>query len=106
MTDMPPDLEPYHVTNSFTAQTVPAALTGRHATKPGVWGRIEVFAGSLDLTRCDAQSRVVARETVRAGEVALVAPEEPHAVALNPDSEFRVTFLRRKEPSNCREAGS
>ena len=106
MTDLPAGFEPYHVTDRFTAQTVPAALTRRHATKAGVWGRIEVFAGKLDLTRCDAKNRVVVHETLHAGQTALVAPGEPHAVALDAEGKFCVTFLRRKELSNPQDAGS
>ena len=98
MTEPPVGVEPYRTVGPFTAETVPAGLTKRHATKAGVWGRIEVLAGSLVLARYDAAD-VVARETICAGEVAYVAPREVHAVTLDADAAFRVTFMRLAEPA-------
>ncbi|MEM8587253.1 MAG: DUF1971 domain-containing protein [Pseudomonadota bacterium] len=96
MTQLPDDLRPYHSTPTFDASSVPAALTARHSTKLGVWGCIQVTAGSLSLTRIDKPSGSTTSEIIEAGTEAIVAPQEPHFVTLAEDAEFRVTFFRKK----------
>ncbi|MEM7721101.1 MAG: DUF1971 domain-containing protein [Pseudomonadota bacterium] len=94
MTELPPNALAYKTTPVFTAETVPKALTRNHHTKPGVWGRIEVFSGALDLTRFDSNGLAKSHEALWAGESAICAPGEPHAVTLNATASFSVTFLR------------
>ena len=96
MTQLPDNLRPYHSTPTFDASSVPAALTARHSTKSGVWGCIQVTAGSLRLTRIDEPSGSATSAIIQAGTEALVAPQEPHFVTLAEDAKFRVTFYREK----------
>ena len=97
MKDRPSGFVPYKTTAVFTADTIPQALTRSHHTKAGVWGRIDVVEGSLELARFDHNGAAVAHETIRAGGSALVAPGEPHAVTLSATAAFSVTFLRQSE---------
>ncbi len=91
MTDAPPDdLTAYRATPLFTAETVPAGLLRDHKTGPGIWGRIEVRAGAVCLSRA-----VGGEETLQAGSATWVAPGEVHAVSLSEDAVFRVVFHRR-----------
>ncbi|MEQ9643729.1 MAG: DUF1971 domain-containing protein [Alphaproteobacteria bacterium] len=91
MTDTPPPgTAPYHRTPTFTAATVPAALTAEHSTKAGVWALIHVEAGTLRYEE-PRTGRVI---NLTAGERALVAPQEVHCVTLEADATFFVEFWR------------
>jgi len=94
MTCIPAEACAYKTTPVFTADTVPKALTRSHRTKPGVWGRITVVTGALDLTRFDKTGAVIRHDAIWSGETAIVAPGEPHAVTLSDSASFSVTFLR------------
>lgn len=96
MTCLPAEVCAYKTTPVFKADTVPKALTRSHRTKPGVWGRITVLTGALDLTRFDADGAVIRHDAIWSGEAAIVAPGEPHAVTLSDSASFQVTFLRAK----------
>lgn len=76
-------------TKRFTADTVPAALTKNHDTKPGVWGLICVDAGALDLSIGDPVSETL---HIAAGENGVINPQEVHKVALQPDAKFHIEF--------------
>ena len=99
MTDLPDTANPYHTTAVFDIASVPEALTSRHHTKPGVWGRIEVISGNLRLTRIDASDHSQTIETIAENAHAIVAPQEPHFVTLDNDTAFRVTFFRNSSPT-------
>lgn len=99
MTAAPAGLVPYRATPVFTAETVPEGLTRSHRTGAGVWGRIDVLAGELELTRFDGDGGALPPETLREGESALVRPGEPHAVAPGAEARFSVTFLREGGPA-------
>jgi len=92
MTSLPDNLRPYRSTPTFDTRSVPPALTARHSTKSGVWGCIQVTAGSLRLTRFHEPGGGTACEIVEAGTMAVVAPQEPHFVTLDEGTEFRMTF--------------
>jgi len=94
MTAPPDNAQAYKTTPVFTAETVPKALTRNHQTKAGVWGRIDVFSGALDLTRFDANGMAQSHEALWAGESAICGPGEAHSVTLNATARFSVTFLR------------
>lgn len=98
MTAAPAGLVPYRTTPVFTAGTVPEGLTRSHRTGVGVWGRIDVLAGELELARFAAGGGAPSRETLRGGDSALVRPGEPHAVAPGAGARFSVTFLREGGP--------
>ena len=46
--EMPQGHVAYQRTKTFTAETVPGALTSNHTTKAGVWGLIHVESGQLE----------------------------------------------------------
>jgi tellurite resistance-related uncharacterized protein len=79
---LPPGLEPYKRTSSFTEVSVPAGLLNDHSTKGGTWGLIHVEEGRL---------RYVVRDPRR----------DPGDFILTPDTEAGVvepTILHRVEP--------
>lgn len=91
MTDTPPSgTAPYHRTPTFTATTVPSALTSEHSTKAGVWALIHVEAGRLHYD----EPRTGRALTLAAGDRAVVAPQEVHRVTLDADGAFFVEFWR------------
>jgi tellurite resistance-related uncharacterized protein len=95
----PDDVEPYHATAIFDANTVPAGLLGDHQTKAGVWGRLEVLSGALALVFVEPLDE---RVRVAAGEWAAIPPELRHHVELEGDVQFRVQFCRRPTMSTPR----
>jgi tellurite methyltransferase len=89
MAPLPSGLTAYKRTDTFTEQTVPAALTRDHRTKPRVWARIVVEHGKLEY--------VCARGTfvLKPGVAGIVEPESPHHVRPLEPVRFHVEFLRR-----------
>lgn len=83
------ELEPYQRTKTFTEETVPKGLLKDHSTKAGTYGRICVVSGALVLTRANGSVA-----TLKAGEIALVEPQEVHAVKPMGSVEFYVEFCR------------
>lgn len=47
MHSWPEGLVAYRRSPEFTENTIPAGLLKAHATKPGVWAKLHVLAGSL-----------------------------------------------------------
>lgn len=88
---LPPGVRPYRTTPTFTEDSVPAGLTGRHATKDGVWGAITVESGRLWLHRLDGAA---APELLLPGVPGIVAPQEPHRVQPEGAVAFHVVFHR------------
>jgi tellurite methyltransferase len=82
-------LEPYQRTKTFTEETVPRGLLKDHSTKEGTYGRICVISGILELTRASGQA-----EQLQAGAMALVMPQEVHAVKPIGAVSFYVEFCR------------
>jgi tellurite resistance-related uncharacterized protein len=93
-TRLPDGHEAYRRTPTFTATTVPAALTADHSTKAGVWGIIHVETGTLIFRSTDP--RRPALETVLTpNEVpGLIEPTIAHHVELIGDASFHVEFYR------------
>ncbi len=89
---LPDGLEAYRSTPEFGIDTVPAGLLRDHSTRGGVWGLAEVHAGELLFVFTTPIER---RLRLRDGESTAIPPEALHHVALEPDTRFRVTFLRR-----------
>jgi len=89
---LPDDVERYAVSKTFTAQTIPSALTSDHRTKPRCWGLIVVSEGALIYSR-EGQDPV----RVNAGETAVIVPDEPHRVTPHDEAlAFCVEFYRQK----------
>jgi len=83
-------LVPYKRTPTFTEDTVPAGLLRDHRTKAGVYGRIVVEAGRLELTTGE---QVV---VLGAGEEAISQPEQTHSVKPLGMVRFYVEFCREE----------
>ncbi|MCG8588606.1 MAG: DUF1971 domain-containing protein [Proteobacteria bacterium] len=94
MKTLPPDVQPYRRTPEFSQATVPAALTRRHTTKAGVWGRICVVRGSLRyrILEPELEEQVLSPE-----HPGVVEPETPHEVEPIGEVCFFVEFLRSPE---------
>ena len=79
MPQLPPDVLAYRRTDTFTEETLPAALRRSHSTKAGVWGVIHVLKGRLVYRICDP--RRPAREAVlEPGAPSVVEPTVLHEV--------------------------
>lgn len=91
MSVLPPEVRPYRTTPNYTEKTVPAGLTGRHATKAEVWGEIVVMQGRLKLYRLDVAATP---DILTPGRPGIVAPQEPHRVEADGPVSFHVVFHR------------
>ncbi len=90
MADLPPGVKPYRQTPVFTQDTVPAALTGEHSTKAGVWGVIHVTEGRLTYFIPERDFEIV----LAPGILGIVEPEVTHRVRPEGDVSFFVEFWR------------
>lgn len=88
----PAELERYRETKIFDEHSTPAGLRADHDTRAGVWGRVEVEAGALEL--CFA-APLDERVRVSAGSWAAIPPELRHHLELDGPVQFRVSFWRR-----------
>jgi len=89
--EVPAGFVAYKRTADFTATTTPAGLRADHATKPGVWGKIHVVAGSLRYFVEPPLARELVLDPSHPG---IVVPEVRHRVAPSDDARFFVEFLR------------
>ena len=91
MTSLPRSAVVYTRTVEFSESTVPTALLRRHTTKPGVWGRIRVVAGSL---RYRILAPTVTDHILSPERPGVIEPEVPHEVLPLGPVRFYVEFLR------------
>jgi tellurite methyltransferase len=88
--ELPDGAAPYRTTDEFDEATLPAGLRRDHATRPGVWARVEVLAGRLRFVMpALAVDRVLA-----ADEHVIIPPELPHHVEPLGPVRLRIVFLR------------
>lgn len=90
--EWPADLVAYKQTPAFTASTIPAGLLKDHATKRGVWARIEVHEGRLQYAVPGFDARFELTPT----QPGIVVPEVPHHVAPLGEVRFVVIFHRAR----------
>ena len=95
---LPAGAAAYRRTPEFSEETCPAALRGRHATKAGVWGRIEVVEGALLYTILEPDRE---EHALCPGRPGIVEPEVPHFVTPQGAVRFFVEFLREGEPADA-----
>ncbi len=94
MKSLPSNVTAYQRTKEFSETTVPAALTRRHDTKAGVWGRIHVLEGSLIYRILEPE---VEEHVLSPGIDGVVEPTVPHQVEPIGAVRFFVEFLRSSE---------
>lgn len=94
-TALPPDVQLYGRTPTFTEATTPAGLQQAHSTAPGVWGRIVVEAGALRYRITDP-ARVPVETVLRPDEPGVVEPTIRHEVAPQGPVRFHVEFHRHR----------
>lgn len=85
-----PDVPPYKRTRAFTQDTLPKGLLAAHTTKAGVWGRVVVEAGAVDLV-FEADGR---RVRCAPGSPGDIPPEVPHHLELRGPVQLFVEFRR------------
>lgn len=93
MTRLPPEVRAYRRTDTFTEDTVPAALRRSHSTKDGVWGLIHVLEGRLAYRICD-ERRPTQQTVLEAGAPGVVEPTIQHEVEPLGSVRFFVEFHR------------
>ena len=91
MTGFPEGLTKYSETPLFTAESVPDTLLKAHATKDGVWGKLQVLEGSLHYIVLGPPD---SRSLVAAGEQGVIEPTVPHHLELAGPVAFKVAFYR------------
>ena len=96
-TDLPPGLEAYRRTDSFSEQSVPAGLLKAHSTKAGIWGLIQVSEGEL-LYRIEDERRSPSERLLHAGsQPGVIEPTILHSIRLLGPVCFHVQFFRTAE---------
>jgi len=88
---IPLGFEPYRQTPRFDEKTVPEALLRHHATKPGIWARIQVAHGSID---CFLHAPFDTSERLTPLSPGVVPPEVEHHLAVSGPVSFFVEFWR------------
>ena len=86
---IPGDAHLVRTTDELDADTVPAGLLRAHRIADGVWGRIVVRAGTVQLVFEDDDAAPV---TVAAGGSTIVPPERRHHVVLGEGARFVIEF--------------
>jgi tellurite methyltransferase len=90
--EFPEGLHEYKRTPTFTETTIPAGLQRDHTTKNGVWGLIEVEAGSLLYTVQYPEERTC---TLTPGTPGIVVPGMKHRVHAAEPVRFHVAFYTK-----------
>jgi len=91
MTHFPAGLTKYSETPLFTADSVPDKLLKAHATKAGVWGKLQVLEGSLHYI---VPGPPLSRSLIEAGDHGVIEPTVPHHLELAGPVSFKVVFYR------------
>ena len=86
---LPASAEKYQETKVFTQDTIPAGFKREHSTKAGVWGKIIVVSGALELTIYEPEATQLVLDE---GEFAIAAPRQTHSVRLSDGAAFKVEF--------------
>lgn len=92
---LPDDAMSYKRTASFTENSVPAALLGKHSTKAGAWGLIHVELGQLRYLVTDPRREPSEHILTPDTAPGVVEPTIVHHVELLGPVQFYVEFLRR-----------
>ena len=90
---MPDGHAPYRRTPVFDETSIPTALTTRHSTKAGVWGRIHVESGEIRYRI----PRDGTDERLRPGRPGTVMAEEEHYLEITGPVRVAVEFWRAED---------
>lgn len=91
---LPDGVRKYRETKVFTEQTIPPGFRREHSTKAGVWGKICVVRGTLDLKVYEPSFLEI---QLSQGELAIVSPQQTHSVSLGDGAAFKVEFYSGDE---------
>ncbi|MEO6772557.1 MAG: DUF3565 domain-containing protein [Kofleriaceae bacterium] len=87
--ELPADAIVFERTAELTATTTPAALLRDHTTKSGVWGKLQVVAGSLQYL---VEPPLACELVVDPGHPAIIVPEVRHRMVPSFDARFFIEF--------------
>ena len=87
---LPAGLSLARTTDIFDNDTVPPGLLRAHRIAEGVWGRLVVHSGSLDIVFEDADGAI----TLTEGDTQAIPPGRPHHVSMTGPASFAVAFYR------------
>ena len=99
--ELPAGLQVYKTTPHFDETFLPKGLRKDHSTKIGVWGRIQVFEGSL---RYVVTAPFESEHIIHAGQNATIAPLVVHFVQPIETVKMQVEFLREVPVEDDRSA--
>ncbi len=88
---LPDRVSKYAETTLFSERTIPDKLTSDHDLKAGVWGKISVLVGGLEF---HVQGEAEQIRVIKAGEHAIIEPEQVHFVRPMRQVEFKIEFYR------------
>jgi tellurite resistance-related uncharacterized protein len=88
---LPPEATEDRTTPSWDATGMPGGLRRAHQIAAGVWGRLDVHAGSAVFAFEDAIDD--GPWTLTAGDAVVIPPQRPHHVEPGSDVELSVTFF-------------
>lgn len=93
-TGLPPGLEPYRRTDSFTEATIPKGLLADHTTKEGAWALIHVAEGRLRYRVTDPRRAPVDVVLTPESAPGVIEPTIRHHVEPLGSVRFHVEFWR------------
>lgn len=89
--DLPPGPVYERTTGEFSAESTPRGLLRAHRLAPGIWGLLEVTAGSVTFVwEAEGQRRII----LFAEDSLVIEPELPHHVEPDAEARFAVGFYR------------
>lgn len=89
MKSLPPNVQSYSRTATFTQDTVPKGLLKNHTTKENVWAVIHVSAGMLEYTIDNREIHIL-----EPGKNGVIEPQIPHHVKPLGAVSFFVEFYK------------
>lgn len=91
MKQLPPTVQAYKRTPTFTQDAVPPGLLHRHTTKEGAWAKINILSGSLTYQILEPALEEHHLDPAHPG---VVEPQVPHQVKFTGPVSFFVEFYR------------
>ncbi len=92
--DFSDNLIKYKETPVFNEHNVPTTLLKSHNTKRGIWVKLIVWDGAVDLAFEIGEREIV---TVNAGDNVIIEPQVPHHLKITGKVNLYLEFYRAKE---------